>query len=269
MPAILADTHLHLYPCHDPGLWAASAHANLGRLARGAGRPDALRVLCLTETARERVFDDWRAAGAGTTPVPGFHLEVCADDPDALILRPRDGDPAPLYVLRGRQIVTGEKIEILALAADPKVPDGLPARTVLESVIAAGALPVLPWGVGKWWARRGCLVVRLAREYAGRIWVADSAMRPSGWLAPAVFRRAARDERPPLAGSDPLPVRGEERLAGRYAVFFTAPFDVARPAAAFRAALPGAVLRRLGRRDSFTAMLRRWRANRRSRRASA
>lgn len=53
--------------------------------------------------------------------------------------------------MAGRQIVTAEKLEVLALGTDLDIDDGRPIREVLSLVTENGGLPVIPWGAGKWW----------------------------------------------------------------------------------------------------------------------
>jgi hypothetical protein len=73
-----------------------------------------------------------------------------------------------------------------------------------------------------------------------------------------------------IAGSDPLPVAGEEDLAGTYASYFDAPFDSAKPAARLRHLLTDPTIRpvSLGRRGSVFQVWRRLQTYKKSRSAA-
>ena len=64
----------------------------------------------------------------------------------------------PVLVIAGRQIVSAERIEVLALGTRTQIPDGQPLAATIDAVRADGALAVLPWGFGKWWGARGRMV---------------------------------------------------------------------------------------------------------------
>ena len=72
-----------------------------------------------------------------------------------------------LYVIAGRQIITRERLEVLALCTAKEFADGEEVETVLDKVRRAGGLPVLPWGAGKWWGTRGRIVTELLRKGQG------------------------------------------------------------------------------------------------------
>ena len=75
------------------------------------------------------------------------------DEAESLTASSKSGQD--LSIVAGRQIVTAENLEILALGFDAGLDDGLPIDEVILAVQAAGALCVLPWGFGKWTGKRG------------------------------------------------------------------------------------------------------------------
>ena len=254
---VRADTHVHLYPCHDLRAALDGARAHLDRA--GAAPADA-RLLLLTERRADRMFASLRDGTAGDlgrwTPAGGA---------GGLLPLSAPGGGA-LHVLAGRQLVTRERLEVLALATEAEFEDGAPVREALAAVRAAGGVPVLPWAPGKWFCGRGRIVAALiAGSAPGDFWIGDTALRPVGWGEPALMRAAREKGFGVLAGSDPLPFAGEERRVGQYGMEFDGAFDPARPADSIRALLaaPG---RLLGRRLSFPAVARRlWKNARRKR----
>ena len=159
----------------------------------------------------------------------------------------------PVLVIAGRQIVSGERIEVLALGTRARIPDGEPLAATIDAVRAAGALAVLPWGSGKWWGKRGRRVdAYLARAPQGKIFLGDNGGRPIGLPAPRQFARASRRGILVLPGSDPLRHAGEIERIGSYGLVLHLRLDLDRPAAALRAHLD-ALERQLatfGRRQS-------------------
>ncbi len=248
---IVLDAHLHLYPSHDPRRLVDALAANLRRLGGD------VHAACFAERTDCHAFSDLRE---GRLTVPGWTVTpVGAGAAAALRLSAAAGGP-PLWLFPGRQVATRERLEVLALFGDSAPADGRPAAETLAAVSASPALAVLNWAPGKWWFGRGRIVAGLARTApAGTVWLGDTTLRPHGWPLPPLMRWQRRHGRGVLAGTDPLPLPGEEALAGSYACVVDGAFDPAAPAASLRALLranPAAVAS-IGRRSSVLAMLRR------------
>lgn len=222
---IVADGHVHLYGCADPERFLEAAWGNLSAAARGFGAARWKACLFFTETARDNAFDTLCRAGVALSA--GWVLRRLPEDPAAAVLQ-RDRDGATLTVIAGRQVVSAERIEVLALATKQRFRDGQPAADLLAELQAAGIPAVLPWGVGKWLGRRGRLVAELVQAQAGPgLFLGDNAGRPLGWPEPPLFRRWPMV----LPGSDPLPVPGAEAGVGRYGFALEGTLSPDRPAA--------------------------------------
>ena len=93
----------------------------------------------------------------------------------------------------------------------------------------------------------------------------DASLRFAGWPEPALYRTARRQRRTLLAGSDPLPVPGEEKIAGSYYTTFSIPFlaDPSRIVAPLKAAFQSGKLSVAlnGQRGSPPEILQRLRRN--------
>lgn len=248
---IIADTHVHLYPCYD---LEAALRGLAGRLRALA--PGAQAAAFLTERHDCHVFAGLRD---GAIRLPDISVTPSAEA-EAVRVSCAAGD---LIVWAGRQLVTAERIEVLALTTDAVLADGMRARDALAAVREAGGVPVLPWGLGKWFLRRGDLVRELIETAApGDLTVGDSAMRPRGWPEPGIMRMARTFGLPVLAGSDPLPLPGEERLMGTYATCFNHSLDTDRPVTSIRAILttPGLSAAARGSRPGpLRNLIRNWR----------
>jgi hypothetical protein len=100
--------------------------------------------------------------------------------------------------------------------------------------------------------------------------IGDSSLRPAGWPEPGLMRAARRAGFRIVAGSDPLPFAGEERMLGRYGVAGDGAFDPRCPAASLRRWLndPASAFRRVGTRSPLAQVLRRLAGNARAGRAA-
>jgi len=244
---VVADTHVHLHPCYDLGTALAALCANLASDGEG------VLAAFLAERADYRIF---AALGDGSL-APGGGVSVQRlPEPGALLL---EHEGREVYLFGGRQIVTAERIEVLSLAADLDLADGLPAAVVIDAVLAAGGVPVIGWSPGKWSGARGRLVGELLRRAKpGELLLGDTALRPRSSLEPRLMREARRRSLGVIAGTDPLPLPGEERLLGTYATVFEGPFDPGQPLHSARLLLRSPHAGVCGTRGTWVAAAGRW-----------
>lgn len=234
VPHIALDAHVHLYPGADPTRALAAGWDNLDSAARAAGYLPDTYCLLLTETERDDAFG---ALADGRLAPQGWTIRPLSDDRAALQATRRQ-DNATLLIVAGRQIVTQERIEVLALATTRRIADGRPIRTVLDELRHHEIPADLPWGVGKWFGARGRTVATLlAGADTGGLMLGDNAGRPVGWRTPPLFGKAATRGLPVLPGSDPLPLPGTEREIGSFGCLIEGDLDPDRPAADLRARL--------------------------------
>ena len=248
---IAADTHVHTYPFYDRAAQFDAAHRQLRAAAPGAE----LLLLCLTERAGQAEFEALRP---GAAAAPGWMVEA-ADAPEVRWVVHADG--RRLALLAGRQLITRERLEVLALGGDLRLADGAPLDEVLARVRDGGATPVLPWGLGKWFGARGRLIRNVLDTRApADVVFADTCLRPSWFPAPALLRTARSRGFPILYGSDPLPRPHEETFTGRWATLWEADGDASHPAAVWRRIIRDRVpARPAGRRCSMSEAVKRLR----------
>ncbi len=257
---LIADTHVHIYPNFDAARLIAGAAKRMGAHAITNNHKI---ILCLTETHRDDFFE--RLLN-GTHGLPAA-WEVAPSADDAAV-RVELADSSEVFIIAGRQIVAAERVEILGLAMRDLCEDGLPAVDVVSAVLENGGVPVLAWAPGKWMFSRARVVADLAREFgAERLCLGDSSMRPIGWPEPRLMGRSGLNV---LAGSDPLPVVGEEAQAGCYGVRINGDFDTTSPAESLRnLLLSGSTeISCLGRRNQPWQLAQRMLAHRQQKQAS-
>jgi hypothetical protein len=253
---LIADTHVHLYDGYDLDRAFSSAFVNLGRLRAAAAaettQPYAF-ALFLAERHDCHAFERLREP-AGAREVNRHRL---AETPDAEVLSVTNAAGEALYLVAGRQIVTRERLEVLALATSGPVPDGGDILDTVARVRGAGGVPVLAWAPGKWLGRRGRVVRSVLRDSApSALLVGDTSMRPRGWATPRLMREAARRGFTVVGGTDPLPFAGQEAVIGRYGIAAGAALEADAPRAGLRGALTAGAgcLSLAGRRDSMVAV---------------
>lgn len=249
---LIADTHLHLYPCYQ------FDHAFSLLLDRLAGEnPQAVFAACLAERADCHVYD---LLLAGEAPLNDFTIEQT--DKGQLVLR-RNNDGKRLHLLPGRQIVAAERIEVLALCTDALFSDGLPAAELIRSIQEKNGVPVLPWSPGKWLFRRGKVIAALLRDFTPQdLLLGDVSLRPQGWPLPLLMRQGGRLGYATISGSDPLPFSGEEKLFGSYGSRLVSTDQHLTPGELLHRLLAGrAEIAHFGSRSSALAVFRRLRYN--------
>lgn len=223
----LVDGHVHIHPCFDRRRFFDAAAANFDLAAEELGLPRGTPgILMLTETAGTDAFGEL-AAGA-PDQVPGWSVTRTGE---AVSLRMTRPGGHRVYVIAGRQIVTADRLEVLALATRTNIPDGQPLEATVEALRAAGALPVIPWGFGKWTGARKRRLAEFLHGSAGDgVLLGDNGGRLDFGPPPSLLVEARRRGVAVVPGSDPLPFPSQTGRAGRYGFVLTAGLDPHRPA---------------------------------------
>lgn len=252
---VVADTHLHLYPCYNLGRAITCLERNLNELA---GR-DAARLGFLAERHDCSFFSS--LAGGEMKTEPSALKIRSSTGGESLVVEEENG--GGLHLFPGRQVVAAERIEILALATSADLPDGMSAVEAIEKTLGEGGVPVLAWAPGKWFFGRGRVVGKLLERFdPATLLIGDSSLRPTIWPEPRLMRRARHLGFRVVAGSDPLPFPGEEVMMGSYATVLDGEFDPSQPLVSARQLLRGGEDPvPVGRRGGFIQVIRRLRQN--------
>ncbi len=216
---ILFDAHVHIYKNFALELLFTAARANFSKQLQevSPGRPGTFFLL-LTEAGNCDCFANLKnqATAAKVSSQGGWRITPTKESESLLVIH--DNWPEDrLFLLAGRQIVTAERLEVLALATTAKIRDGLSLLEVVHTIRHQGGLAVLPWAAGKWLGKRGQLVEEfLENANPEHLFVGDNGGRPIFWPKPSQFNTAAGRGIRLLPGSDPLPLPGEEQRVGSY-----------------------------------------------------
>lgn len=224
-PPLLVDAHVHCHPSFTWNAFLSAAWNNFGVAARRLNLPKAVGCLLLTESRGMRRF------GELLTQESIGHWSIArTSEPCSVTCRDVEGEA--IIIIAGRQIVTREGLEVLALACDHRFTDGQPLVGLIQQVNALGGVAVVPWGFGKWWLRRGTIVRRLLRSQRNlRVALGDNGGRARFSPRPRLFARAEAFGIPVLPGSDPLPFTSEINRVGSFGFVLRCDLDEQRPAA--------------------------------------
>lgn len=223
---------MHYHPCFGVARFLESARLNFRRVSREIGHSHALGCLMFSESSWAHYFRAFRE-GLIESEAPDWTVEP-TDEDHSLLVTSSDGDR--LLLIAGRQVVTSERLEVLALATSEEYEDGRPLREAAARVASSGAVPVLPWGFGKWTGRRGRAVRDLlSSSLADELYLGDNGGRPGLMREPRMFRLGRERGVPVLPGSDPLPIPAEVGKPGRYGFVLQGPLNARSPAASVRA----------------------------------
>ncbi|MCF6325014.1 MAG: hypothetical protein L3J89_11955 [Gammaproteobacteria bacterium] len=236
---VLVDAHVHFQDCFNMAQFFHSAHKNFQQAAdKLDGEYTALIIL--TEVSGVHYFRQLKEMCAKAELIQddvygNWSFRATLEDCSLEVV----GDKgASLIVVAGRQIVTKEKLEVLALFSDEEFPEGEALTETIERIKAAEALPVIPWGVGKWLGARGKLLAKfITSADADGVFLGDNGGRPTMWGMPSHFKQGEEKGMLVLPGTDPLPLAKEVERVGSFGFFQTEKLASDSPAAELMARL--------------------------------
>ena len=163
---IIADAHVHLYDCFDMERLLDLAFSNFQKEADKPMKGTSFSAfLCLAETKTENWFYRFsHPTERGPSQPRGIGKWTFRPTKEDCSLYACSDDKKDFYIIAGRQIRTMENLEVLALGTIQSFEEGLPLKEMISLISRLGAIPVIPWGVGKWIGRRGKIVRELLNE---------------------------------------------------------------------------------------------------------
>lgn len=267
------DGHVHFHPCFSALTFLECAYRHLGQAHHAppgmqiSASTQIPGILFLCSIATQEPIDDltqqlnrrqceWEIQG---TSERAAHLVM------------RHGAPA-LTIIVGRQLVSAEGLEVLAIGTCDHCPERLPLPELLDWITGVDAVAILPWGLGKWWFQRGrhlrALIERLACHPDPNVFFGDQSGRPRSAVRSSPLAAAHRQGIRVLAGTDPLSTIAEVSRVGRFGFWLEmASLDETSPARSIKHAVRNMTQqpRFFGQRDALPQMLVRqirWRLSR-------
>ena len=211
---IVFDGHVHIYDCYDLDKFFAAAFENFSEA--GANLKTASQVtyfILMAEATGVYYFKKLEEIAKGA-PSTYFRVEE-SGEPHSLFVYHDDFPSMRLIVCAGRQLITEEKLELLALMTEQDFENGRELGATVEAVVDAGGIPVCPWGAGKWMGQRGKVLEKYMSNPHSQFYLGDSGGRPSFWARPTLFDGEAVAAKI-VSGSDPLPLAGQEVTVGSF-----------------------------------------------------
>ena len=223
---ILTDAHAHFYPCYQLDDFISSAFKNFVSAERTLEESDTTFLLFLTEVAGSNHFSEVKNSGRANSR---WFIKETEEACSFRLYHP-DYQDSVIVVISGEQLVTKERIEVLAIGSREKIQSGLILSTTVSSVLDLGGVAIVPWGVGKWLGKRGKIIDTLrATNSNPLLFLGDNGSRPIFWPVPR-FKGGKRGVHPRLlSGTDPLPLEKEERRVGTFGTCIPGNLDSATP----------------------------------------
>ena len=238
----MIDAHVHIYPCFDLTVFFDAAFSNCLQVARNVKCDlSHIPVLLLSEGRRQKVFhclheSTNKGNNRNADEQTGGYRVFATEEEESLRIQKEDG--TFLFLVAGRQIVTAERLEVLALATGAEIPDGLALEKTVAAVEKEGAMAVIPWGFGKWIGRRGEILKRFMENVPRpAFFLGDNGGRPAFLPEPALFSFGRGRGIRILPGSDPLPFPSEAGRPASFGFTLTVSIDPGRPSHGIRTAL--------------------------------
>lgn len=231
---LFVDSHVHIYSCYDLEKFFDSAYSNFKNEAIRYGHGDDFTgVLLLAETLKDNWFhhlynytDGKKLPDNRKTGNWRFQRtnESCS-------INARSDNNRSLILIAGRQIVTQEGLELLALVTTKSFKEYNPIKELIETVRGNGAIPVIPWGVGKWTGKRvNALNSMLENVNGSGFFLGDNSGRPIFWPRPLPFKKGERLGIRVLPGSDSLPLANEYHRGGKFGFRISETISLKNPA---------------------------------------
>jgi len=99
----------------------------------------------------------------------------------------------------------------------------------------SGGIATLNWAPGKWFFARGKVIATQINENsANDFFIGETTLRNTLWPEPKLIKQAKSRGFSIIAGSDPLPFKGEENRIGSFGFLIEGKFDPDNPAQSLR-----------------------------------
>jgi len=222
---LIIDAHIHIHECFDIEKFFDFAWDNFQYQAVKLQAGSFTGVLCLTEKSGTDVFGTLEKIAAEQEKTGDWDIRFTEEE-NSLLLSKND---FRMIVIAGRQIVTSQKLEVLAIGLKQDVEDGKPIEPILAYVVETGAIPVIPWGFGKWFSGRRKIMEKIISQKKYPFFLGDNGNRPWIFTKPRLIRKAYKNNILNLPGSDPLPYCREIHKPGSFGLYVEAGINTDKP----------------------------------------
>jgi hypothetical protein len=254
--ALTIDGHVHLYKVYDLTKAVESGVRNLKDVSKKLSSK-VIPVWLLVERSDASFFDQINQSPKN---YENNELKFKKGSDDLTIVVEQNGQSI-LYIFAGRQLVTKEGLEVLSLISNLNIPDRQKSiDEVIQDVTDSGGIPALNWAPGKWFFSRGKVIARQIQEKSPTdFFLGETTLRHTLWPEPKLVNHARNKGFSVIAGSDPLPFKGEENGIGSFGFLIEGEFDSENPAQSLRDLMKnkGKDVRIIGKRNDIFTFARR------------
>ena len=210
---ILTDAHVHIYDCFDLEKFLDAAYSNFQTQANRLGHGDTFTpILLLAEDEKNSWFNRLRkfADGRNVHTYSAIQKWKFLHTDEHISIVAKGENSKVLIIIAGRQVETIEDLEVLALCTSNFYRSGIPIIDLINEIKEHDAIPVIPWGFGKWLGKRGLILKKLLKTTkSSDFFLGENGGRPKISLRPFHFKIAERRGVRILPGTDPLPIKSE------------------------------------------------------------
>ncbi len=229
--SILIDTHLHIYDCYDIIRFFKEANRNFSYYNKNLKFAEKyVGILFLTESDGFNYFDKLQENSNNIIQDlenEGFFIKE-SDEKCSLVFETADSNL--IVIIAGQQIITKEKLEVLSLGTQQKIEYSLSLEETVKRINNIDAIPVLPWGFGKWLGKRSEVINSfIQKNHGNKFFLGDNSGRLALLKVPAQFKFSDQNKKIVLRGSDPLPIKSQEKKAGSFGFYFVSEIDLSNP----------------------------------------
>ncbi len=217
---VILDSHLHIYKNFNLSTLFDKLLDNMLKIDK---EKNAYKVAFLTESKDNNFFAKLNSLRS----IEGYNIQTNCS---YCLKITRNTDQESIYLIKGRQVVCQEGLEVLTIGDIKYIEDKTPIKEVLKINEENNCISIIPWGVGKWFFNRGNIVRELIKENKyNKFFLGDNSARNGLFPNPVQFKEAESKNIKTIAGSDPLPFKGEEKQAGCYCSIIEWDFDEDKP----------------------------------------
>jgi hypothetical protein len=224
---LLIDSHVHIHECFDLEEFLNNIFANFSNYAHEIDNSIPwIGVLLLSEIKGNNFFN-LILNSSGQKFLNNFIITKTEEE-ESFIIQKSNGQK--VIVISGRQIITKGGIELLTLCTTKYFNENEDLHRTILDVITANAIPVIPWGVGKWVGEKKNIVrdfINLNKNI--NFFLGDNSGRIKFWPEPYLFKLGKSCNRFILPGTDALPIRSEVSKTGSYGFYLITKMDFSKP----------------------------------------
>ena len=223
----LIDSHVHIHKCFDIEEYLNFTFKNFSNSACKIDNSVSwVGVLLLTEIKGINFFNS--LLNSFNKKNPNDYNKIRTEEEGSFIIQNRSRHK--VIVVSGRQLITKGGIELLALCTTKDFTELEDLEKTIHNINKADAIPVIPWGFGKWVGEKKKIINKLIHVNKDiNFFLGDNSGRPSFWFEPYIFKLGKSRNRLILPGTDALPISSEVSKTGSYGFYLKTELNLSKP----------------------------------------